>query len=224
MRMSRPELPCAVNSFRLHLLVSLNSLHGICFGRRSQPKNAKGSLLVKVMCMSRPQLLCGIPVHSFRLRLLVSLNSLHGICFSVAKSFFGCENQEVGHFRDSVGIRRIVISGMGPYSLLCYVYEVVGLVPRFSDFWPMSRRDETPMWVTVPPGNSARRISSWTHQSHELIHTLNPKVSARLHRICWNPHEHKRVEQQRFNEHAFTQPGAVVTPTGTAIRYMYRKL
>jgi hypothetical protein len=29
----------------------------ICFGRRSQPNNAKGSLLVKVMCMSRPELL-----------------------------------------------------------------------------------------------------------------------------------------------------------------------
>ncbi len=36
MRMSRPELLCgiAVHSFRLHLPVSLNSLHGICFARR----------------------------------------------------------------------------------------------------------------------------------------------------------------------------------------------
>jgi hypothetical protein len=50
--------------------------------RRSQPNNAKGSQLVKVMRMSRPELLCGIPVHSFRLHLLVSLNSLHGICFA----------------------------------------------------------------------------------------------------------------------------------------------
>jgi hypothetical protein len=71
MRMSRPELLCgiAVHSFRLHLLVSLNSLHGICFARRSQPNNAKGSQLVKVMCMSRPELLCGIAVHYFRLHL-----------------------------------------------------------------------------------------------------------------------------------------------------------
>jgi hypothetical protein len=84
MRMSRPELLCGilVNSFRLQILVSLNSLHGICFARRSQPNNAKGSQLVKVMRMSRPELLCGIPVHSFRLHLLVSLNSLHGICFA----------------------------------------------------------------------------------------------------------------------------------------------
>ena len=74
MRMSRPELLCgiAVHSFRLHLPVSLNSLHGICFARRSQPNNAKGAQLVKVMCMSRPELLCGIAVHSFRLHLLVS--------------------------------------------------------------------------------------------------------------------------------------------------------
>ena len=74
MRMSRPELLCGilVNSFRLQILVSLNSLHGICFARRSQPNNAKGSQLVKVMCMSRPELLCGIPVHSFRLQILVS--------------------------------------------------------------------------------------------------------------------------------------------------------
>ena len=59
MRMSRPELLCGipVHSFRLQILVSLNSLHGICFQRRSQPNNAKGSQLVKVMCMSRPELL-----------------------------------------------------------------------------------------------------------------------------------------------------------------------
>ena len=84
MRMSRPELLCGipVHSFRLQILVSLNSLHGICFARRSQPNNAKGSQLVKVMRMSRPELLCGIPVHSFRLQILVSLNSLHGICFA----------------------------------------------------------------------------------------------------------------------------------------------
>ena len=50
--------------------------------RRSQPNNAKGSQLVKVMRMSRPELLCGIAVHSFRLQILVSLNSLHGICFA----------------------------------------------------------------------------------------------------------------------------------------------
>ena len=55
MRMSRPELLCGipVHSFRLQILVSLNSLHGICFQRRSQPNNAKGSQLVKVMCMSQ---------------------------------------------------------------------------------------------------------------------------------------------------------------------------
>ena len=29
---------------------------------------------------------------------------------------------------------------------------------------------------------------------------------------CWNRHEHKRVEQQKFNEHVITQPGTVITP------------
>ena len=32
---------------------------------------------MKVMRMSRPELLCGILVNSFRLQILVSLNSLH---------------------------------------------------------------------------------------------------------------------------------------------------
>ena len=37
---------------------------------------------MKVMRMSRPELLCGILVNSFRLQILVSLNPLHGICFA----------------------------------------------------------------------------------------------------------------------------------------------